>query len=114
MKNSFLWLDKIYISSNLHMPINAIKKMVDFGLYPRPIYLVVLSENDGEQFEIISTLLLKLPITKPKEYKVVGVGKGLYHTRKIVVDIYNDILPQLDEYNAREYFERQFEQMREK
>lgn len=98
------WYADFYLSDNLADKRNTIKNHVARKLHIRPLFLIVLSDYEDGQLEIIPLSTLKLPFFYKKEYQVVGVAKGYYHARSLVERIVGDVYRETSTCDCKGYF----------
>ncbi|MCR5719755.1 MAG: hypothetical protein K6F84_04240 [Lachnospiraceae bacterium] len=97
--------DRIYIGQELeeknhYILMEKLKKdPVKAGLY-----ILILSENEGEEMEIIKSCELLRPVYKYRDIKVCGIAKNRDDAFMLVKDMAEDILKQDEKCSFREYF----------
>ena len=103
------WYQELYVSDNIKAEPKTIRFLVEHGVQIRPLYLIVLSELEDGQLEIIPVHTLKLPVFRKKDYSVVGVAKGYYYARSLVERMVSDVYTQTGDCNVKLYFASYFD-----
>lgn len=98
------WYQDLYVSENLSKNMKAIRWSVEHKIHIKPIFLIVLSDLDDGQLEIIPATTLRLPFCEKKEYRVIGVAKGEYHARSLVETIISDVYQSTGNCDCKSYF----------
>lgn len=100
------WYSDLYISDNLPQDREKLKKRIQWKVYLKSIYYIVVSDVKDGQLEIINRATMTLPFFQTKEYYVIGVAKGYYHARSLVEKMFADVYNETGDCNVREYFIR--------
>lgn len=102
------WYENLYVSDNLSNNITLIRRSVEHKIHLKPIFLIVLSDLDDGQLEIIPATTLRLPFSQKKDYQIIGVAKGEYHARTLVETIISDVYQTTGNCDCKSYFKTYF------
>ena len=93
----------IYLSND-NLNIERIFRRIQLGKRCRRLYLIALSEKEGELFVIYPAKELMLPFYDGRQIKVAGIGVGRKQTLGLLEQMISDIYRETHTIDVDHYF----------
>ncbi|MBR1627989.1 MAG: hypothetical protein IJ679_01820 [Lachnospiraceae bacterium] len=100
---NFKTVEKLYLSNERLNP-GAVFRRIRHGKRLRSLYLIVLSERDGELFVIYPAKELLLPMYEGRQFEVAGIGRGRRKTLLLLEQMFSDMIQEMNTIDVDHYF----------
>ena len=98
-----IWHKELYVTDNLKN-IEKLKWKIEHHAGLINVFVIVLSPQEGETFQIISNAQFSKKYMRKKEFYAIGLARGIIHSRVLIGKIFEDVYQKTGNYHVKEYF----------
>ncbi|MBQ7481305.1 MAG: hypothetical protein IJT80_05440 [Lachnospiraceae bacterium] len=100
------YIDKLYLTEKTDKDISKIKRKLRLGIGTVSLYVIMLSKNSTDVFEIVPAQMFKLRKYRHMDHTVIGIAESRKKAYEIVTQLINEHFLRTGQYTGlrEDYF----------
>lgn len=98
------YIEKLYLTENTRKKLNKIKRDIRRKKFLSLVYIIILSENEVDAFDIIPIRMMKFRKKSDDEIVILGIAENKKAAIRLCSDMSLEYMDACSELSMREYF----------